>query len=458
MNDITTLTPLKEPPGQSLFRASAQARSQGDRATGRRLTEQALRFDPAIGGAWFNLGTDYMLEGKHEAAEACFRRSVELLGEEPYALSNVGWSRYLQGDVHGGIAWTERSRKVTTSLPGPLNNLAHMYMGVRDHESGLSLAEQAIALDPGNPTYRVSRAFALLYNDEVSKGLREYESRFRFKLKEFENYPMPFWRGEKTGHLFIVGEQGIGDTIQFGRFIKRAGMYAERLTISVHPALVKLFTAEFDGLATIIGSPAPMPEADYYCPMMSLPVAMGLKDNEILEIGEEWTGRPIATTIQPDWLVPSRKLHVGIAWAGSPDMENNTNRSTVPEEFLALYDAPGIQLYSLQVGPEALPNKHAHLGNLIRDLSWEIRDVTDTMAIMEHLDAVVSVCTSVVHIAGAVGLPFAVLPPSRAPHWVWGYNDRSVWYPETAHVFRQRFGGDWRPAMEEAAQWLTTLK
>jgi ADP-heptose:LPS heptosyltransferase len=145
---------------------------------------------------------------------------------------------------------------------------------------------------------------------------------------------------------------------------------------------------------------------------------------------------------------------IGIIWAGSPDQENDHHRSASVGDFLGLYAAEGVQLYSFQVGDRA--KECRSVAPLVIDLAPKIRDFTDTAALMLQMDAIVTVCTSTAHLAGVLGVPVHIVLPRHGQHFVWGHSGSTTpWYP-SARLHRQERIGDWGPVIRGVAEALRT--
>ncbi len=226
--------------------------------------------------------------------------------------------------------------------------------------------------------------------------------RFPYKLQSYLNLPYAKWEGESDKTVYVDADQGLGDTISFARFIPAAAKRARYLHLMVQPELVRLFMHAFVGLpnVNIVPKPAAFPEADCWSTFVSLPFALGLSDQEIRQAPH--ISYPVMS-LPMNWKVPDRKLHIGIAWAGSDLNDINKHRSIPFEQFLDLYRVPGIQLYGLQIGQYSQQLYDHHGLPVVRDLSPYVRDVVDTISILKHLDIVICCESALGHIAALAG-------------------------------------------------------
>lgn len=308
-------------------------------------------------------------------------------------------------------------------------------------------ARRAYALQ-GDPQTAMCLAFALLFDGQYQEGFLLNEQRFDWKLKQYLQYPYPKWNGEAGGTVFIASDQGLGDTLSFARFIPLAAKRAKFLHLYVQPALVRLFSYIFAHLpnVNVIPAPAPFPQADYWSAFISLPYALKLTNQEIRSTPSlkfPKAGSPV------NWKIPDRKLHVGVAWAGSPLNEIDRFRSFPVEMLLELYRVPGIQLYSLQVGERASDPANAGAAYLIPDLSRFINDVTDTMALLNQLDMVICCESALGHIAAETGTECWHPYSWCGRDWRIGHaGEQMLWRPKNHGVFPQKEGESWGPAFD----------
>jgi hypothetical protein len=241
-------------------------------------------------------------------------------------------------------------------------------------------------------------------------------------------------------------EQGLGDTFQFVRFAPLLARRGARVILEVQPSQ-KTSLASVEGIAGIFSVGETLPDFDLHCPMMSLPLAFG---TELATVPAEIPYIRVPPDRVPKWrarLGESRSLRVGIAWAGSATHTNNRNRSIALSRFASLFSAPNVEFVTLQkdLGPGEADMLRLHPN--VTTLGEELSDFADTAALISLLDLVVSVDTSVVHLAGAIGRPFWLLVPF-APDFRWLLErEDSPWYP-TARLFRQAGVNDWEGVLE----------
>lgn len=276
-------------------------------------------------------------------------------------------------------------------------------------------------------------AYARLLAGDFVHGWPLYEWRRRLFPQRIV-YPQPRWSGQDLarGSLLIHAEQGIGDTIQFARYLPLAAARGAKVILEVQPPLVPLL----QGLAErVIGFGDAVPAADFQCPMMSLPLALG---------GTIPRNVPYLSADPGRWrdrLRGEPGPRIGIAWRGNPEHSEDRRRSMSAETMARRFAGFGGTLVCLQKDCGAA-ELAAFAGLRLIDAAPELGDFAETAALVAALDGVVSVDTAVAHLAGALGVPGRVLL-AFAPDWRWrlGRED-SEWYP-SLRVSRQEKPGDW---------------
>ncbi len=326
------------------------------------------------------------------------------------------------------------------------------------YEQAFAAFAQAVRLDPQLAEAHWNEALFRLLLGQFDVGWREYE--WRWKKSEFikgaARFRQPQWTGAEDVQgrtLFLHGEQGLGDVIQFARYAPLVVARGARVIVGAQAPLKPLLQT-LEGVDRVIGAGEPLPAFDMHCPLMSLPLAFGTRletipgvvpylraDNERLR---RWTHR----------LGPRRRLRVGLAWSGNPELAHDRHRS-VPlplfEPLLALpADFVGLGKFVRAGDAETMQR----LG--IRHFGEELTDFADTAALTQLMDVVISVDTSIAHLAGALAIPLWLLI-SNPPEYRWLLDrDDSPWYP-SARLFRQQLRGDWHDVIARVSRELERL-
>jgi tetratricopeptide (TPR) repeat protein len=325
-------------------------------------------------------------------------------------------------------------------------------------DEALADYRRAIELKPTLAEGLWNKAIAHLSRGEFSEGWRLYEARWKVKsLKLTQHYASrPAWRGDESvqGKVVLLhAEQGYGDAIQFCRYAPLVAARGARVILGVPSALKALMTS-LDGVEDVVAQGAP-PKFDHHCPLLSLPLVFG---TELDSIPAPKTYLRAHSSARARWtarLGPRAAPRVGFAWSGRATHTNDLNRSITLEALLPLTRC-GLEFVSLQKEIRAVDAPVLTLTPTIRRLGEELTDFADAAALVSELDLVISVDTSIAHLAGALGKPVWILLPFVAD-WRWlQEREDSPWYP-SARLFRQSVARDWTDVIERVASELTAL-
>jgi hypothetical protein len=258
----------------------------------------------------------------------------------------------------------------------------------------------------------------------------------------------PRWTGSQVDHLLLIAEQGLGDVLQFSRFISQAKPLTQRITLACQPSISELLKRSFE-VETVSLNPASWPHHDAHCALMSLPNVMGLGVASVTHAGRYlkpdgnrlnlWAGR---LNLDP------QKLNVGVVYASSvahtTEQYLHRKRSCSVEDLNPLINLKNTVFFNLQLGLVAQPDEGTTFGKTLqwRDFTSDIKDFDDTSAIIDLLDVLLCVDTAAIHVAGALEKPAALLLPYSAD-WRWmQQSDSTDWY-KTVKLYRQTLPGDW---------------
>jgi hypothetical protein len=386
------------------------------------LFSSACLVDPTWWEAFYQAGNncsdlEYMPK---EASIACYRRALECEMEDDKrakCLINIGWKSHQLGRTREALAYSEQALKYNVKEPYGWVNLSCIYQTLLDSKASLRCAQRALALAPDDPMVQTCHAFGLLFDRRLESGLKAFEARFAYELTNFTQFPYPKWHGERGKTIYLISDQGIGDTLCYARFLRETCKRCKYVHAYVHDSLMRAFSHAFVDIPNLNLTPTstPFQPADYWTTFVSLPYALGLSDEEIRN------APPIEIPVYSspyNWKVPDRKIHIGICWAGSPLNKIDVWRNVPVEQFAELYRVSGVQLYSLQVGEKHKEMHDRGFSSIIRDLVPYIRDVVDTVSLLQHLDLVIGVESAMGHICSTVGKEYW-MPYSR-----WGKDYR----------------------------------
>lgn len=295
---------------------------------------------------------------------------------------------------------------------------------------------QVLAAQPGDQYASTFLAQLLLLKGDYGRGLSLHEKR------PLPHLPARRWHGEplRGGTLFVHGEQGIGDNIQFVRYASLAARRVARVVVGCPPGLGRLI-ATVPGVAAAIEPGQAMEPPDRAVPILSLPYLMGTRLGAVPAPVPYLAPLPDKVEAWRQRLTPYPGLKVGLVWAGNAQATYDYRRSPGLDPYRQLLDLPGASFFSLQKGDGAACLASGAPAGLV-DLGPMIEDFDDTAAVMANLDLVVSSCTSPAHLAGALGRPVWVVL-AAFPDWRWLLERLdSPWYP-TARLFRRAHDAGW---------------
>lgn len=333
-----------------------------------------------------------------------------------------------------------------------LMNTARLLVADGHYAGALRNYDRALKAAPQHATARWHRGLLRLTMGDMTGGWTDHEAR-RTLAVHTVNVPngIPAWDGKNAfgKTLLLWGEQGLGDQIQGVRFAAMLASLGARVVVRCAPALKRLF-ANVDGAAHVLADGEPLPPCDAHLPMMSVPFLLKLFDETSYHAGsylQHSLGTALPAVARARSHESGQQFHrtrVGFAWAGSPGHSNDAMRSLPVSQLKMLLDGVSAQWISLQVGARAADLKFlpAHVRTAVVDVASTLVDFVDTAHVIGALDRVVTVDTSVAHLAGALGVPTLLLLPF-VPDWRWQLSrEDSPWY-ESIRVIRQPSPGDW---------------
>ena len=437
-----------------LAEADAHRRA-GRNAEAERLCRQVLQLAPDQPDALHLLGLTLVQAGNARLAIPLVERALAARPDAAQFQRTLGMALYQCGEFAAAIA---RLESALGAMPGDFST--HLHLGFALHSSGRieeagETLERALALNRDLPEAHFYVAISLLCRGEFERGWREYEARPSRVDYERQGLFKRFreWRGENPAGatVLLYSEQGYGDTIQFARYVPLLAARGARPVLRALPELVHLMST-LPGVAQVSIAGEPPPAADYVCLLGSLPGLFGTRLDTIPATVPYLQAPQGYLEFWRERLGARSGFRVGLVWAGNPSHSNDANRSLPLAALEPLAEVPGVTLYSLQKG--AATSQAGDSGLALTPLGDELFDFADTAGALAQMDLVVTVDTSVAHLAGATGVPVWLLLPT-GPDWRWlaGRED-SPWYP-TMRIFRQHAPGDWTAVVARVAAALT---
>ena len=435
--------PAAEAPARpaEMLAAAIEKHRQGDLKGAAEGYEKVARRDPGNPACWINLGIVLRRLGQLESAIVCLRRGIRIKPTDGAAWSNLGNALRADNQLEDAKRAQIKAISLNPGAPQIHYNLGLVLRDFGDLDEAAHAFHRAELLGYQNRDLPWDQSLNMMLGGDLKGGFETYDARFNL-AEAVERYDtLPRWAGEtaKDKTLLVHAEQGLGDSLQFCRYVPLLKDRAGQVVFDVQPPLVRLLegNSAFDGV-TLHARDGTMPDADLQIPLLSAPRYFPVDEEDLPGRGAYLFPPPEGLRLASGGI----QKKVGLAWAGKPTHKNDRNRSIGLKAFSVLLDHPAFRFYGLQVGPERKQIDDLALGALVEDVTPHIRDFADTASLLMDLDLVVTVDTSLAHLAGALGKPVWVLLPF-APDWRWQLRrDDSPWYP-SVRLFRQTSPGDW---------------
>lgn len=407
----------------------------------------AIADDPAFADAHNSLGAALIKVDKLDEALQELDKALSINPNHREALNNRGTTLHRLGRLDEAIMCLDKAVTIAPDYAAALTNRANCYSELGRADEASNDYDAALLVDPSYSMARFNRSLASLHRGDFKSGWSDYEYRSLTVCGE----PIPIcaqngWNGtpKPNGEVYVRAEQGFGDTIQFIRFLPFVKQRCARVVLECQRDLVPLLK-NAPGCDEIVERPAgnqmwATPSGADHVFLMSLPGIFGIDATNIpatvpyisptQQYRQIWQHRvEYLSTCYPG-------MRIGIAWAGSRDHPNDRRRSCSISHFERLVMTPGVRLFSLQKGDARDQLEQSAFAYSVVDLSYGLLDFADTAAAIAAMDLVISVDSSVAHLAGALGKPtWLLLPHTSDWRWMESRTD-SPWYP-TVELFRQ---------------------
>jgi len=419
---------------------------------------QAIALNPNLPEANTNLGIALKDKGQLDEAIAVHRRVIARNPNYAEAHYNLGNALRDKGQLDEAIAAYRQAIALRPNYAEAHYNLGNALKDKGQLDEAMTAFRQAISVRPNFAEAHVNLSLSLLTSGYFQQGWEEHE--WRWKCREFPSPRRHFAQGQWDGSpledrtLLLHAEQGVGDAIQFIRYLPLVAQRGGKIIIECHTALQRLFRTVAANCQVVVPSQS-LPAFDLHCPLLSLPRVFGTNLANIPNTVPYLHADPEDARRWQDRLAGHCSIvKVGLGWAGNPAHKNDRNRSMKLARLARLGQAPGVSFFSLQKGAAAAEAKTPPASMELVDWTQELKDFADTAALIANLDLVIAVDTAVAHLAGAMGKPVWTLLPYAAD-WRWMLERQdSPWYP-TMRLFRQPYGGDWDSVITRVVEALS---
>jgi tetratricopeptide (TPR) repeat protein len=409
----------------------------------------ALRRD--FTAAIVNLGVAHAVAGQWPGAIAAFSRAVALQPDNVEYQHNLASALQCGGRREEAVLSYRAALRLRPHFAEGWAALGNVYAELNQPQNAIDAFQRAVAIRPNFPVAQLNLGLAQLQVGDFEQGWRQFEWRLLVsEMNLARGFTQPQWRGEDISGKTILlhAEGGFGDALQFVRYAPKVAAGGARVLLECAASLVPLLKS-VSGVSEVIARGQPLPHFDFQIPLPSLPGVFGTRIDNIPAEHPYLKSPPDRVEYWKSRLSQYPGLKVGLVWAGSGPMLSGTLGMYAPLARIA-----GIQLFSLQKGPAASETVPA--GMNLRDFTNELFDFAETAALVDCLDLVISIDTSVAHLAGALGKPvwIALVPSFSDFRWLLNRAD-SPWYP-TARLFRQARTGHWESAINQIVEALNS--
>ncbi|MGA2982361.1 MAG: tetratricopeptide repeat protein [Terriglobia bacterium] len=417
------------------------------------LYQRALALDPKRYEIYNDLGLVLTNLGNFGAAVEVFRRSLRLNPRSAKTIAGLGYLFECKGDLISAADAYRDAIKLDPALHAAYADLGFVLYGLGELAEASDCFHRLRALRPDSAEATVNLGLIHLLQGDLPAGWAEYESRWKVGVGDDRSFVQRRWKGEPLGgvRILLYAEQGFGDTLQFVRYVPLVAARGGKVVLEVQPQLRRLLSGT-DGATEVVSRGETLPEFAWQCSLLSLPLAFRTELNSIPARVPYVYPDPALVEVWRHRLEGNTR-RIGLAWGGNPSHHRDRLRSIPLEHLAPLMKVAGTTFYSLQLGPGSEQVKQMPPDVRLIDLSAELKDFADTAAIVANLDLVISIDSSVAHLAGAMDKPLWIML-NKGCDWRWflGRED-SPWYP-TARLFRQTTAGGWQEVVNLIEQAL----
>ncbi len=425
--------------------------AEGKMASAEEVFKQILLIDKNIPEIWTNLGIVLESLGRKEEAEESYNRSIILNPGLSGSYTNLA-SFLAQNKRHSeALEVYARALSIDPASASTYSNLGVLLACMEKEIEAEQAYRKALVLDPGFAKAYFNLSYLLLKQGRFEEGWRcldfRYHPKCAFETNAHE-LPFPRWQGEslRDKSLLVLYEQGHGDEIQFCRYLPLVKAQGPRkITLICKPALKSLFS-EIKEVDNVYAAKEFIPEEafDYWVFPLSFPLNFNTSIDSIpSEI--PYLKTPESYSRKWEKKIPAAGFRVALVWKGSLEFENDADRSLPHLSLLyPFWSVPGISFISLQKGQGEEDARQSLPDYPILHLGDQLENFSDTAAVIEQVDLVISVDTAVAHLAGALGKNCWILLPHYKTDWRWlKARSDSPWYPNVMRLYRQTSEGDW---------------
>lgn len=451
-----------------LIRIGLLAGRIGKRGNAIQYLERAVELSPDWDSGHLALGNAFFERHEYVSAIPHYRQAVAISPNSGAAHCNLGLAYRALGELSLAAEHLSRSLELKPGNRQVTLNLGLVLQDLGRHSEAEQCFQEVLDINPEDKETRLYLAILRLAAGDYARGWPDYELRLKGYIDHPGNFPFPRWKGETVPDktVLIYGEQGIGDQIMFASCIQEANTRMGKCVVYCDRKLGRLFSRSFPQAQVLAGKRGVkaadipnLPAIDFAIPMGSLP---GIFRNDESHFPQHHGYLRAADERVEYWSARLQALgdglKIGISWRGGLKQTRQMLRSIPLDNWLGLLRTENTQFVSLQYTDCSIEIEALHEQHGIKLPQWPdaLRDYDETAALVSALDLIISVQTSVIHLAGALGKPVWVMVPA-APEWRYGIQGESMpWYP-SARLFRQQEPNKWAPVLATVARELDSL-
>lgn len=423
----------------------------GQHAQAVKLISQAIALDATKSAYFNNRGLAFLAQQSLTEALADFQQAIALEPRLAQAHCNLGNVLQELLRFEAALLCFDRAIDLQPDYADAYFNRGNLWVIFKRPDKAIEDFDRALGFFPDDADFKYNKSIALLINGQYESGWKFHEARWdRASTKHLRRqFSATLWLGReniKNKKILLYAEQGLGDTIQFIRYVHMVVQLGAQVFVEIQSPLIQLFQGMEDVITWIKKGEA-LPIIDFHCPLMSLPLAFKTRLNNIPSFPSYLSCDKTKKKVWENKLAPKNKPRIGIAWSGSSTHKNDQNRSISLAVFKSIISDDAV-FYSLQNEYRAHDIELIHDHPEIIDSSDQLQDFSDTASLCDLMDLIITVDTSVAHLSGALGKSTWVLVPHN-PDFRW-FVDRqdSPWYP-SIKLFRQNSFHDWNQTLAE---------
>ena len=435
------------------------ARETGHEDDALKLLERSFQLNPRDPFTRQDMGETMSSLGRFAEAEQHYLAALAIMPQSAAILNDLSVVYHKMRRYDDALATVDRALAIQPDLPQAHSNRGMALTDRGRFDEAIAALDQSLRLRPNHRPTQLSKARALFLRGDLPPAFELYELRFGQGEIPYPTLAEPMWdgRADVSGKtVLVVSEQGAGDTIHFARYATMLRRERGCDVILICLADVKPLLMTLGGGVRILGSGEDRPKFDYHVPILSLPRIFGTTLETIPCEVPYLSADPARVAKWRERFAAEARPKVGMVWAGSTTHKSDRNRSMPLATLAPLLAMNEVAWFSLQKGPPA--GQITQTPNAPLDLAPDLHDYADTAAAIETLDLVITVDTSVAHVAGALARPvWTMLSHEGEWRWTRARADDSPWYP-TMRLYRQPTPGDWGAVIDRVAREVRQLR